>query len=211
MMKNESLAIYGGTFSPPHKGHLRAAEVLLDALAPDRLLVIPTNLPPHKAVSPSDSPIHRLEMARLCFSDLPNTEVSDLEIRRTGKSYTVDTLEALTAPGRDLYFLCGTDMLLTFESWYRFRDIFALTTLVFERRERDATLNDDVTNAVERYRRDYGARIIELPIDPIVLSSTEVRAAIRSGAPRERITEMIPDSVADYIDLHGLYKDHGGH
>lgn len=209
-MKNESLAIYGGTFSPPHRGHRRAAEVLLDALSPDRLLVIPTNLPPHKAVSPSDSPLHRLEMTRLCFGDLPRTEVSDLEIRRTGKSYTVETLEALTAQGRDLYFLCGTDMLLSFEGWYRFRDIFALTTLVFERRETDPTLDGAVREAVERYRRDYGARIIELAIDPIKLSSTEVRAAIRSGAPRERITEMIPDSVADYIALHGLYKDHGG-
>lgn len=205
-MKHESLAIYGGTFSPPHRGHRLAAETLLAGIHPDRLLVIPTNLPPHKVISYADSPLHRLEMTRLCFSDLPNTEVSDLEIRRTGKSYTIDTLEALTKPNRDLYFLCGTDMLLTFEGWYRFKDIFRLTTLVFLRREQDPKLNEDVRAAVERYRRDYGARIIELPIDPIILSSTEVREAIRTGAPREQITEMIPEAVADYIDLHGLYR-----
>ena len=210
MEQKERLAIYGGTFSPPHLGHRKAAEALLSALHPDRLLIIPTFLPPHKAVSPADSPAHRLAMTRLCFSDLKNTEISDMEIRRQGKSYTFDTLTALTRDGREIFFLCGTDMLLTLDTWYRSRDIFALCTLVLARREQDPALDRAVADKIDEYRRAYGARITEIDIEPIVLSSTDVRNTVRAGASRDALQSMVSPAVADYMIANGLYKETEG-
>ena len=209
MKKKELLAIYGGTFSPPQYGHKRAAETLSAALHPDRLLIIPTFLPPHKVVSAALAPEHRLEMSRLCFADLPNAEISDMEIKRAGKSYTFDTISALSKEDREIYFLCGTDMLLSFDSWYRYRDIFSLCTLVLERRESDRTLDTAVEEKIALFRRECGARILEIPIDPITLSSTDVRNAVGAGADREALTEMVPPAVADYILAHGLYRESG--
>ena len=205
--KTEILGIYGGTFSPPHRGHRKAAETFLAAVKPDKLLVIPTFLPPHKEISPADSPAHRLAMTRLCFAGLENTEVSDMEIVREGRSYTYDTLTALTKENRELYFLCGTDMLLTFDTWYRAPDLFRLCTLVLERRECDHALDQRIRETIDRYKREYGARIVEIGIDPIPISSTDVRNAEHTGISHEVLTELVPETVADYIEQHGLYRD----
>lgn len=206
----ETVGIYGGTFSPPHRGHRKAAETFLEAIRPDKLLVIPTFLPPHKEVSPADSPEHRLAMTRLAFAGLENTEVSDMEIRRRGRSYTYDTLTELSREGRELYFLCGTDMLLTVDTWYRAADLFRLCTFVLERRECDRSLDGAVNEKIEAYRRDFGARILVIDIDPILLSSTDVRNAARRGASLDELSALVDDSVAAYIDAHGLYREDGG-
>ena len=207
MNKPEILGIYGGTFSPPHLGHRKAAETFLNALSPDQLLVIPTFLPPHKTFTEADSPEHRLEMCRLTFGDLPNTEVSDLEIRRQGKSYTYDTLAELTQDGREIYFLCGTDMLLTLDRWYRARDLFSLATFVLERREQDPSLDDTINERIAHYKKEYGARIVEISIDPILISSTDVRSAAASEDSRGLLPTMVTDKVAAYIEQHRLYRE----
>lgn len=204
--KTEILGIYGGTFSPPHRGHRKAAETFLEAIRPDTLLIIPTFLPPHKEVSPADSPEHRLAMTRLAFSGLPNTVVSDMEIVRRGRSYTYDTLAALSREGRELYFLCGTDMLLTVDKWYRAEDLFRLCTFVLERREYDRSLDSEVSDRIAYFRQHYGARIVEIAIEPIPISSTDVRTAASAGASRDALAELVPDSVADYIVSNGLYR-----
>ena len=109
----EKLGIYGGTFSPIHNGHIRAAEKFLSDIDLDRLLIMPAAIPPHKAadgVSGED----RLEMARIAFEGAdPRLEVCDFEVRREGRSYTINTLEHFTSPDRRIYMLVGTDMLLT--------------------------------------------------------------------------------------------------
>ncbi len=204
--KTEILGIYGGTFSPPHRGHRKAAETFLEAIRPDTLLIIPTFLPPHKEVSPADSPEHRLAMTRLAFSGLPNTVVSDMEIVRRGRSYTYDTLTSLSREGRELYFLCGTDMLLTVDKWYRAEDLFRLCTFVLERREYDRSLDSEVSDRIAYFRQHYGARIVEIAIEPIPISSTDVRTAASAGASRDALAELVPDSVADYIVSNGLYR-----
>ena len=201
MDRPEILGVYGGTFSPPHLGHRRAAEVFLDAVKPDRLLIVPTFLPPHKKISEADSPAHRLEMCRLAFGDLPRTEVSDLEIRRAGKSYTFDTLSALSREDREIFFLCGTDMLLTLDRWYRARELFSLCTFVLERRERDAATRGTIDERIALYRSEYGARITEIELNPIELSSTDVR-----NASRARLSAMVSAPVASYIEAHHLYQ-----
>ena len=114
------IGIYGGAFNPPHLGHLRAAEAAREALALDKVLLVPTGESPHKPL-PEGSPPgpDRLDLLRLAVGDLPGLEVSDMELRRPGPSYSYETVEALRVehPDDELYFLMGTDMLLSFRTW----------------------------------------------------------------------------------------------
>ena len=112
------IAIFGGSFNPPHLGHLAAARAVLEELSPDKLIIVPANIPPHKAMEEgSPGAEERLTLCRLNFASLPDTEVSDIELRREGKSYSADTLDELMTlyPGAEFTFVLGTDMLLTFE------------------------------------------------------------------------------------------------
>jgi len=122
----EKIGLYGGTFAPPHLGHVHAARAFLRAIPVDRLLIMPTFQPPHKAKAAGDTPEVRLEMCRAAFGDIPGIEVSDYEIAKADVSYTVQTLRHLTAENREIYLLCGTDMFLTLEKWYQAEEIFRL-------------------------------------------------------------------------------------
>jgi len=198
------LGIYGGTFSPIHMGHVRAAEAFLDAMALDRLLVIPTAVPPHKAEVAGADAAARLTMARLAFADSDaRLAVSDYEISREGKSYTVYTLEHFTAPDTTLYLLVGTDMFLTLAKWFRAEDIFRLADIVLMRRETDAGLTGLLSETAADYRARFGARIHEIDEPPLVISSTELRERLRAGLPTGG---MLPDAVAEYIAKNNLYR-----
>ena len=114
------IAVFGGTFNPPHLGHMAAAEACIEALSLDRLILMPTRVPPHKDLpAGSATPEQRLEMCRIAAVQIPRCEVSDLELRREGLSYTADTVEELAAhyPGDTLWLVMGTDMLLSFDRW----------------------------------------------------------------------------------------------
>ena len=198
------LGIYGGTFSPIHMGHVRAAEAFLDAMALDRLLVIPTAVPPHKAEVAGADAAARLAMTRLAFADSDaRLAVSDYEISREGKSYTVYTLEHFTAPETTLYLLVGTDMFLTLGKWFRAEDIFRLADIVLMRRETDAGLTGLLSETAAGYRARFGARIHEIDEPPLVISSTELRERLRAGLPTGG---MLPDAVAEYIAKNNLYR-----
>jgi len=198
------LGIYGGTFSPIHMGHVRAAEAFLDTMALDRLLVIPTAVPPHKAEVVGADAAARLTMARLAFADSDaRLAVSDYEISREGKSYTVYTLEHFTAPDTTLYLLVGTDMFLTLAKWFRAEDIFRLADIVLMRRETDAGLTGLLSETAADYRARFGARIHEIDEPPLVISSTELRERLRAGLPTGG---MLPDAVAEYIAKNNLYR-----
>jgi len=198
------LGIYGGTFSPIHTGHVRAAGAFLDAMALDRLLVIPTAVPPHKAEVAGADAAARLTMARLAFADSDaRLAVSDYEISREGKSYTVYTLEHFTAPDTTLYLLVGTDMFLTLAKWFRAEDIFRLADIVLMRRETDAGLTGLLSETAADYRARFGARIHEIDEPPLVISSTELRERLRAGLPTGG---MLPDAVAEYIAKNNLYR-----
>ena len=133
------IVIYGGSFNPPHCGHVEAAMTISEQLKPDKLLIIPANIPPHKELAEGSPDAHeRLLLTQLAFSDMPNVEVSDIELHREGKSYTASTVELLMQqyPDAELYLAMGTDMLLSFEEWYRFRFLLeTLTLAVFVRSE----------------------------------------------------------------------------
>ena len=135
----ERIGIYGGTYSPPHIGHIRAAEYAIEACKLDRLLLIPTGVSPHKAMAQGATAGDRLEMLRLSARGIEKAEVSDIEVRREGSSYTVDTLRQLKAehPDSELVLLMGTDMFLSFLNWREPEQILKLATLaVFFRGEK---------------------------------------------------------------------------
>lgn len=196
------LLVYGGSFNPPHRGHVSALRRAMDQLRPDKTLVIPAKTPPHKQLpAGSPDPRQRLELTKLAFSELENVTVSDMELLRDETSYTVDTLRQLAAshPGWEVYFLMGTDMLLYMEKWREFEDIFRLCTLAVLTRE---TGEDPVVDAHAAYLREtYAARITVLPGAPLPMDSTGLRAALcrREGA------ERLPEAVYEYVIRHRLY------
>lgn len=187
-----TVALYGGSFNPPHTAHVRAAHIAYDALTPDRFIVMPAADPPHKELEKgSPSPEERLALTELAFADFPAAQVSDIEIARAGESYTADTVRQLTLlyPGAEIELVMGADMLLFFEQWHEYRWLLANTCIA-------ALSREDGDNApMEAYaahlREAYGARVLILPAAPLPMSSSEIRRALRerSGA------DMLPESV----------------
>ena len=186
------IAVYGGSFNPPHLGHVEAAKTVARTLAPDRFLIVPAAVPPHKALAEdSPGPEERMELCRLAFAEIPGGEVSDVELRRGGKSYTYDTVCELRAeyPAAEIFLVIGTDMLLSFEEWYHFRFLFAECTLaVLARAEEDGEL---LRGKAEEYERTYGARIVLLAHEPLEASSEQIRERL----PLRAGEDLLPEAV----------------
>ena len=168
----------------------------------DFLYVIPTATPPHKEMEVPVDAAHRLEMCRLAFADVEGVYVSDMEMRRGGRSYTVDTLRELTGPDRRLFLLCGTDMMLTLDEWREPEEIFKLSYPVYIRREKDAILDQKIVQKIADYNQKYGKVVRRIVTDPIELSSSSVRERLERG---EDVSHLIPVSVEKYIRDNHLY------
>lgn len=202
------IGVYGGTFNPPHLGHITAARAVFDLLQLDRLLLIPAGLPPHKEMpAGSPTPQQRLEMTRLAGEQTglgSKVEILDMELARTGKSYTSDTLAALKQiyPDDELWLLMGTDMFLTLQAWHAPEEILRLAGIAaFGRTEEDS---EELFSVQREYlTKTYpGCRIFTLTIPGVVdVSSTEIRAALAKGAG----AELLAPAVYGYILRHGLY------
>ena len=206
-MKKFKLGIYGGTFNPPHNGHIHAAENFIKTCKLDKLLIMPALIPPHKQVN-DDSPFARLEMTKLAFSTskyYPDVlSVSDYEITNKQISYTYKTLEHFASSDTELYFLCGTDMFVSLGSWKNPARIFELATIVLARRENDISDTIRIQEAKQSFSVMYQPRIVEINYTPMPISSTEVREAVNNG---QSLTGMVPDCVAGYIRQYNLYKN----
>lgn len=202
------IGIYGGTFNPPHLGHVTAARAVFELLKLDRLLLIPDRLPPHKDL-PENSPSaqDRLEMTCLAGEQTglgDRVQVLDLELKREGKSYTADTLEEIRRmyPDDELWLLMGTDMFLTLQAWHEPEKILSLAGIAaFGRTEED-------TEELFSVQRDYlyrtypGARIFTLTIPGVVdVSSTQLREQLAEGNG----AAALPPAVYGYVLRHGLY------
>ena len=196
------IGIYGGTFSPPHNGHIAAAKAFMEQMWLDFLYVIPTATPPHKEMDVPVDAVHRLEMCRLAFSGVEGVYVSDMEMRRGGRSYTVDTLRELTGEDRRLFLLCGTDMMLTLDQWREPEEIFKLSYPVYIRREKDALIDKMIVQKIADYNQKYGKVVRRIVTEPIELSSNLVREKLGNG---EDISDLIPASVEKYIRDNHLY------
>ena len=198
------VGIYGGTFSPVHNGHVAAAKAFMEQMWLDILYVIPTGVTPHKVMKGDASSRDRLEMCRLAFADVEGVIVSDLEMKREGKSYTVDTLRELYDPAGRLFFLMGTDMLLTLDQWRQPEEIFRLCYPVYIRRETDTALDDRIVEKITAYHQRYGKMVPRIVAPAIELSSSRVRAAVAAGAS---IDGLVPPAVARYIEENHLYRN----
>ena len=197
------VGIYGGTFAPIHNGHVRAAKAFMEQMKLDYLFIIPTYLPPHKQIDSSDDPLYRLKMCELAFENVDGVVISDCEIARGGKSFTYDTLKELQRPDTRLFLLCGTDMVLTFDRWYRFEDIIKMCYPVYVRRENDPLMTNRVVAKISEYYEKYGVMFRKIVTEPLELSSTDIRIAVREGRD---ISGLVPHRVADFIRENGLYK-----
>lgn len=198
----ERIGIYGGTFNPPHLGHIQAAKAAVQALDLTRLLLIPDNIAPHKELPPgSPGPEQRLEMLRLAVQDAPELEVSDLELRREGVSYTFETILTLKEqyPEAQLVLLMGTDMFASFDTWKNTDIILSHAALgVLCRGEK----GEQEAIAQKAAQLTAGGARVELVNNPVLaISSTQLRRLIAFGCG----DPFLPEPVADYIRQHGLY------
>ena len=193
------IGIFGGAFDPPHTAHRALVRAALDHLALDRLLIIPTGQAWHKA-RPLTAAHHRLAMACLCFSDLPQVQVDPLEIERVGPSYTIDTLRALKAkwPEAELFLLMGEDQARALDQWHDWQQIPQFATICVAERE-------DSTRSGSQFEpaKSLGKRFLRLPVAPMAVSATEIRA--RLGA-HQNVDPLVFESVARYIEHHHLYQ-----
>lgn len=197
------ITVFGGTFNPIHNGHLNIVDAVLSRLCPDKLIIMPTGTPPHKQAQRLVSDDDRLTMLKLAVSDRENVEVSDYEIKKEGKSYTVLTLEHLKElyPDDELYFVMGSDMLSSFLNWYRPERIMELATLVCISRSEEEKQKDK--QSAERIA-SVGGKCILVECEAVEVSSTEVRNLISTDSD---ISKLVPKSVEEYIIERGLYKN----
>lgn len=195
------IGILGGTFNPPHLGHLVCAQEAYLQLGLARVMLIPARIPPHKPVDEEPGVEHRLEMCRLAVAgDEKRFEVSDVEARREGPSYTVDTLKELHSwtPDNELFLIVGGDVAVGFPSWREPEQVLSLATLAVA--ERPGTGRGAVERALEQLRGGEHARFFDMP--EIGISSTMLRDRARAGGPTRY---LVPDAVRSYIDRHELY------
>ena len=201
------VGIYGGTFSPPHNGHIAAAKAFMEQMWLDFLFVVPAAVPPHKEIGQVASAEHRFRMTQLAFQGIEGVYVSDLELRREGKSYTVDTLRELSGDDRRLFLLCGTDMMLALDEWYEPEELFRLCYPVYARREKDPVIDAKIIQKISFYQGKYGKIVRKIQMEPVEISSTEVRKKIAAG---ESVANLIPPLVEQYIFDNHLYGSDRG-
>lgn len=190
-----NIGIFGGTFNPPHMGHLIVVESIRDQSQFDKILFIPSSQPPNKRDSSVASAMDRLAMTQLAVRDNRDFEVSDIEIQRGGVSYSIDTINALASsnPKASLSLILGVDNLIEFSTWKSPKEILAKADLVVM--SRPGFDKQHVKNEFARL-----SRFVHVP--PVGISGTEIRRRIKMG---RSIRYLVPKTVEDYILSHGLY------
>ncbi|MBO7319339.1 MAG: nicotinate (nicotinamide) nucleotide adenylyltransferase [Clostridia bacterium] len=195
------IGIYGGAFNPVHKGHIKLAEEVKTKAHLDKIIIMPSGVSPHKSSGGLVDSEYRLQMCRLAFEG-EDYIISDLEIKREGKSYTVDTVTELKKlyPDDELYLIMGSDMLLSFHRWYRYDDILSAVTICATTRQGDISLDE-----LKAYSRDVLKKdTLIIDFEPFECSSTKVREALLSA---DDATSMLSEKVLGYIKEKGLYTD----
>ncbi len=192
-------ALFGGTFNPPHIGHYEMLCALQKRSEIEEIWVVPDRIPPHKVCDVLAEEQHRVAMCRELIRDFPKASLCLLELEREGKSYTYDTVTALKEryPDRDFVFVCGGDMLTSFDTWYRFRELMQLIPfLVFRRSGEDRSVFDRKLAAF----RELGMRVT---VEETVIS--EVSSTAIRHQP-ERCRNLLPERVYQYLKKEGIYR-----
>lgn len=186
------IGILGGTFNPIHYGHLILGEQVFGQLELDKVIFMPSHISPHKSNHSIISVSHRLHMVELAVKENPNFYVSDIEIKRKGKSYTVDTLRELKQiyKGAQLFFICGSDLISELPSWKNLDEILTMAKFVLAKRPGFG-------------KRLSGKSFLKINVAQVDISSSLIRGLVEK---RRSIRYLTPDSVVEYIDKQGLYK-----
>ena len=200
-MAGKSLGILGGTFDPIHMGHLRMAEHVFQRMELESIVFIPAYVPPHKLGQDFAPAQDRYAMTELAVADSPHFTVSDMELKRTGVSYTIDTIRQLHAQyeDRELNFIIGADSVAQLHTWHNIEEMLELTRFV-------AVWRPGYEGAMEEMVRHLGEqakeRVLLLDTPVYDISSTEIRTRIRQGLG---LAGLVPPAVERYIYEHGLY------
>ena len=219
-MSTAPIGVLGGTFDPIHYGHLRLAEELGETLRLDRVRLVPSGTPPHRA-SPQVAAEHRLAMAQLAAAGNSRFAVDAREVHRAGPGYTFDTLAELRAEAGStlpLVLLVGADAFLEFATWHRWHEIFGLAHIAVAHRP-GYPLERWAERMPQPLAREYAARLMQQPLAPhlspaggvvvvpftaLDISATAVRDMLRAGeSPRY----LVPDEIIKYIQIHRLYSE----
>ena len=194
------IALFGGSFNPIHNGHLHLAQTVHQQCGLDRMLLMPSGTAPHKSSDAYAPAADRLAMCRLAAEPYPWLEVSDYELTKPGKSYTVETLRYLHSrfPVDSLFLLTGSDMLLSFDSWYCWQEILTLAGLLCVSR---GTEPEDVLRQKAAELSSYG-QVTVVHAKPLPMSSSQIRHKIELC---RKFSCYLPENVVQYIMLHGLY------
>ena len=211
------VAVLGGSFNPIHYGHLLLADEVLELLGLDRVLFVPAAIPPHKAAAQLAPAADRFEMVRVAIAGQPRFEVSDLELRRTGPSYTVDTLQELAAGGDALFLVIGSETFLDLLNWRQPRRVASLAHLVVIPRAGSAF--DPESAAAQKVLREIGVEggfvhagaaaalpprgVVIVHATSLPLSASELRRRVREG---RSLAFRMPPAAIDYVRAHGLYR-----
>lgn len=202
-MEKRKIGVFGGTFNPVHNGHVNLVKNYRNMLSLDEIIVIPTNIPPHKANLNVISSQDRIEMLNLAFENEKYVSVSDIEIVAGGTSYTILTIEKLKKiyPDDELFLLIGGDMFLCFDSWREYKKILSLCKVCTAPRE-----NDELEKLLEYQLKidPLKERTIVLNSPVLQLSSSQIREKI---SDREALKTFVPEKVFEYIIKKGLYKN----
>lgn len=192
------ICIFGGTFNPPHIGHIRLAGNAADRIGADKVIVIPDCIPPHKQADQLASAEERVEMCISSFCSDSRFEVSSMEIERGSRSYTVETLRELKKlyPDDELYLIVGSDMLATFTQWYCWEEILTMAKLVAASREKG------FEPKLEGFSQEQKNRVIYIEAEPFEMSSSEIRNGIYSG---NKYDNAVCSEVLEFIRKRGLY------
>lgn len=195
--------VFGGTFNPVHKGHIMLAEYCMDSVGLDRIIMIPTAVPPHKISNNLASENDRLNMCKLACRGKENFFVSDIEIKRQGKSYTYETLTQLKEiyPDDHLYTIMGADMFLTLDRWKNPEIIFEKSSIITI--PRDEENKHELENFYNKVLKAMGASSVILPNPVMSVSSTFIRGNLDNF---NLISDMLDKGVYDYIIKNNLYR-----
>lgn len=208
-MKN--IAVFGGTFNPFHKGHKNLILHASKAVKFDEIIIIPSKIPPHKKADCLADENDRIKMIELSLEDnninCENIHISDIELKREGKSYSIDTLKSLKEfyPDEEykLHFIMGSDMLLYFKKWYEYQKLLELCTLVcLSRCDEDTDKLEACADELEA----LGGEVLIVPIKPFEISSTDIRKAFVTK-DFEKLTCYLDRKVVKYILERDLYID----
>ena len=204
MTGERRIGLLGGTLDPIHLGHLDAAEAARTTLALDEVLVVPAHDPPHRSGDPHASAFHRFAMVALAIEGRAGYRASDMELRRTGPSYTALTLRDLHASGlraSQIYFIIGADAFADVGSWYDYPAILEACRFAVVRRP--GTTIDAALDRTPDLRGRLGTSIHPVDAETAAVSSSEIRARLAAGQP---IDGLVPAPVARHIGAHQLYR-----